>query len=163
MPICSRLQAFLEREGVAYTAVDHPLAFSAQDVARAVHVGARTMVKTIVVDADGRTYMVAVAASQRVSPRKLQDALGASHVRLKREDDLAAIFEDCEPGAMPPFGVLYDMPVVADPVLWMDEDIEFNAGDHLTVVKMKFADYVRLVHPIQAEITGEPDEDLYWR
>jgi Ala-tRNA(Pro) deacylase len=163
MAICPKLKRFLGERGVRYEVIDHPLAYAASDVARTSHIGPRMLVKAVVVDADGKPWMVAVAATQKVNLRKVAEALGVRHARLEKESDLAVLFGDCEPGAMPPFGNLYGMKVVADPVLDMDREIAFNAGDHTTVVKMAFEDFERLVQPLQAEVTGELDDDLYSR
>jgi len=163
MAICKRLKAFLDENGIKYVAIDHSPAYSAQEVARSAHIGSRMVVKTVVVNADEKPAMVAVAANQKVNLRKVQDALGVRHARLVKESEFSHLFGDCDPGAMPPFGNLYDMPVIVDPVLYLDPEIAFNGGDHVTVVKMAFEDFERLVHPLQAEITGDVEEDHYWR
>jgi len=56
-------------------------------------------------------------------------------------------FPDCETGAMPPFGNLYDMPVFADESLARDKEIAFNAGSHRELVRLAWDDFVRLVEP----------------
>ena len=48
---------------------------------------------------------------------------------------------------MPPFGNLYNLPVYVDRALTEDEEIVFNAGTHTQTVKMKYADFARLVQP----------------
>lgn len=163
MAICSRLKKYLDDHAIKYVAIDHSPAFSAQEVARSTHVPARAVVKTVIVKADGRPAMVAVAASQRVNLRRVRVALDARHVELSSEAEFAELFRDCDLGAMPPFGNLYGMPVVVDPLLARDQEIAFNAGDHLTVIRMAFEDYDRLVKPLKAEVTGEWEEDHYWQ
>jgi len=163
MAICARLKTFLGERGVRFEAIDHPLAYTASDIARTTHIGPRMLVKTVIVDVDGRPFMVTVAANQKVNLRKVAEVLGGRHARLEKESDLAGRFGDCEAGAMPPFGNLYGMKVIADQVLFMDREIAFNAGDHTTVVKMAFEDFERLVQPMEADITGDLDEDLYGR
>jgi Ala-tRNA(Pro) deacylase len=49
-------------------------------------------------------------------------------VRLATEAEFSSLFPDCEPGAMPPFGSLYNLPVYVDESLAADEAIVFNAG-----------------------------------
>lgn len=48
---------------------------------------------------------------------------------------------------MPPFGNLYDMPVIADTRLAEDETIAFNAGTHTEACGMTWKDFERLVQP----------------
>ena len=78
---------------------------------------------------------------------KAAAALGAKEVRLAHEAELAAYFPDCEVGAMPPFGNLYDVPVWADRSLAEDETIVFRAGTHTDTMSLKYDDYARLAKP----------------
>lgn len=50
-------------------------------------------------------------------------------------------FPDCETGAIPPFGELYDVPVFLDAALAEDEEIVFGAGS--------LSDSVRMIPSIQ--------------
>jgi Ala-tRNA(Pro) deacylase len=48
---------------------------------------------------------------------------------------------------MVPFGNLYRVPVYVDQSLSADENIVFNAGTHVDTIKIKYADFERLVQP----------------
>ena len=48
---------------------------------------------------------------------------------------------------MPPFGNLYDIPVIVAESLAEDEEIAFNACSHTELIRMKYADFARLVKP----------------
>jgi Ala-tRNA(Pro) deacylase len=158
MAICKRLKEFLDGGGVRYVTIEHSPAYTAQEVAQSAHVPGRLVVKSVVVQADGKRFLVATTANQRLNLEKVALACEARHARLDSESDLKVLFGDCEVGAMPPFGNLYDMPVVMDPAVWDDREITFNAGSHTTVVRMAMDDYVRLAKPRKAEVTG-PSED----
>jgi Ala-tRNA(Pro) deacylase len=66
---------------------------------------------------------------------------------LASEDDFERLCPDCEVGAAPPFGNLYDVPVYASTSLAADEQITFNAGTHSDAVRMLYGDFERLVKP----------------
>ncbi len=68
-------------------------------------------------------------------------------VRLATEQEFSSLFPDCELGAMPPFGSLYNLPVYVDESLAVDEAIVFNAGTHRDAVRMRYDDFVRLAKP----------------
>ena len=57
------------------------------------------------------------------------------------------LFPDCETGAMPPFGNLYDLTVFSDESLARDKEIAFNAGSHRELIRLAWGDYERLVKP----------------
>jgi Ala-tRNA(Pro) deacylase len=55
-------------------------------------------------------------------------------------------------GAMPPFGNLYGIPVYVDTSLTDDPEIVFQAGTHTDTIKIRYADYARLVKPQVGQI-----------
>ena len=77
----------------------------------------------------------------------LRKVLHAKEVCLANEEDLNYLFPNCQVGAMPPFGNLYNVPVIVDALLAADEHIVFNACSHSKVIKMSFGDFERLVRP----------------
>ena len=78
----------------------------------------------------------------------VRGVLGASAVRLAREDEFATLYPDAEPGAMPPLGPLYGQRVIVDEQLTMNADIVFDAGTHSDAIRMSYPDFERLVGPI---------------
>ncbi len=153
MAMCKKLKDFLESNHVPFTTIPHSPAYTAPHVAAAAHVSGRNVVKCVMVRADGANYMVATTANAKVDLEKIEKAVGAAGATLEREEDFKALFTDCDVGGMPPFGNLYGIPVIADEDLFDDEEIVFNGGDHATLVRMKFADFERLVRPIRADVT----------
>jgi len=73
--------------------------------------------------------------------------LGAKSVELVDENQMVKLFPDCELGAEPPFGNLYDMPTVIDKALEQDDHIMFQAGSHEKAIQMSMDDYQKLVTP----------------
>ena len=72
---------------------------------------------------------------------------------LATEEEFKSTFPDCEIGAQPPFGNLYQVDVLAAQPLWESADITFNAGTHNDVITMHLKDWEELVHPQQANFT----------
>lgn len=86
-----------------------------------------------------------VPASCKINFNLLRDAAGAGTISLALEHEFAALFPDCELGAMPPFGNLYGMDVYADGGLAESPAIAFNAGTHREVVTMSWDVFGELV------------------
>ena len=147
MALLVRLQELLDRSGVAYTHTVHPLAYTAREVAAAEHLPAQEVAKVVVFLAENGYRMVVLPANKVVDFQELRAMLGFSHARLATEKELSDLFPDCDLGAMPPFGNLYDMPVHLDSSLLADEMIAFNAGTHRDVVHIRLGDFRRLVNP----------------
>jgi len=144
----SRLKEFLDRENIKYVTIAHSPAFTAQEIAETTHIPGKEIAKTVVVKIDGKMSMVVTPASEHVKLSKLKEALGAAKVELASENEFKGSFPDCETGAMPPFGNLYDMKVFVSQALREDEQIAFNAGSHSELVRLPYTEFERLVEPI---------------
>jgi Ala-tRNA(Pro) deacylase len=142
-----RLEKYLREEGVRFDTITHPVAYTAQEVAAAQHVPGKQVAKVVLVDSDGELVMLVLPASYRVEFPKLKSLLKAKKVRLAKEEEFGGTFTDCEVGAMPPFGNLYDLPVYVDSSLADAKEIVFKVGRHTTSMKVGFSDYKKLVKP----------------
>jgi Ala-tRNA(Pro) deacylase len=147
-----RLREFLDSQHVKHVTLKHSPAYTAQEIAAAAHVRGKELAKTVMVEIDGRMAMAVVPASRKVNFDLLKAAVGAEDVELAGEKKFRDMFPECEVGAMPPFGNLYDMPVYVSQLLTADEEIVFNAGSHTELIRLAYADFARLVSPKVARI-----------
>lgn len=149
----SKLREFLDSRNVKYLVISHSIAYTAQGIAALVHLSGKKLAKTVIVKIDGVLAMAVVPASAHVDLDLLRSAIGASVLEIATEQEFKNAFPDCEIGAMPPFGNLYDMPVYADATLARHEEITFNAGTHRELMRLAWADMVRLVEPQIVDLT----------
>jgi Ala-tRNA(Pro) deacylase len=152
MPL-ERLMQFLDSNAVKYVTVTHSPAYTAQEVAALAHVPGREWAKTVMVKLDGKMAMAVVPASCRVIFDLLKEASSAGAAELATEQEFRDLCPGCEVGAMPPFGNLFGMDVYVDESLAADPEIAFNAGTHTEMVRLPFADFLRLVHPKVARLS----------
>jgi len=155
MPILRKLKEALDEAKISYEVYQHPLAYTAQEVATAQHLSGKEMAKVVILKLDGNLVMGVIAASQKINLTTVRASLGAKEVRLATEDEFSGRFPECEIGAMPPFGSLFGLPVFVDPALEKDEYIYFNAGNHMQTVRLKYEDFARLVKPQRARLVEE--------
>jgi Ala-tRNA(Pro) deacylase len=146
MPL-SKLREFLDSHNVKYMVLSHSLAYTAQGVAALAHVSGKKLAKTVIVKIDRILAMAVVPASDHVDLDRLRILTGTETVEVATEREFKDAFPDCETGAMPPFGNLYDMSVYADASLAENEEITFTAGTHRELVRMNWEDMARLVNP----------------
>ena len=146
MPV-RKLKEFLDQNGVRWVSIVHSPAYTAQEVAASAHVKGKDLAKTVMVKVDGKPVMIVLPASQRVDFQVLREVTGGQNVVLASEAEFRELFPDCEAGAMPPFGNLYGMDVYVAPKLAEDDEIAFNAGTHTELMKLRYADFERLVKP----------------
>jgi len=146
--IVPRLRKYLDADGVEYEVISHKTDYRATVTARDTETPQSEFAKTVFVMIDERPAMAVVPASSDVALAKLRDEVGSNEVCLASEDEIRSICPDCEVGAAPPFGNLYDLPVYVSLALAADEQITFNAGTHNEAVRMSYADFARLVDPV---------------
>jgi len=149
--LVARAKRLLETSGASYEVIPHREAFTAQGVASVAHVSGWQLAKVLVVQAPGEpAVMVVIPASCRVDFKALAWVLNKPSVALVPEEELGAMFPDCETGAMPPFGPLYGMPVYVDASFEPSGAFAFQAGNHHEIVRMPYAEFVRIARPVTA-------------
>ena len=148
-----KLQDYLDQHEIQYVTISHSPAYTAQRIAELTQIPGKELAKTVIVKIDDKFAMAVLPASRRVNLRHMQEAIGADEVTLSSEDEFNELFPDCEVGAMPPFGNLYNMGVYVAEQLTEDEEIAFNAGTHSELVKMSYNDFANLVTPQVVALT----------
>ena len=154
MPL-PKLVEFLDRNNIAYITIAHSTAYTAQQIAALTHISGREVAKTVIVNLDGALAMAVLPASQQIDLAALAVATRTQSARIAPETEFKGRFPDCETGAMPPFGNLYNMAVYVEEALTRDKDIAFNAGSHNQLVRLSYQDFERLVKPMVARFARQ--------
>lgn len=152
MSVSKRLKKFLDENGVEYQVKTHKAAYTAQEVAAAQGVTGWQMAKTVVANCDGEFLMIVLQAPARVDFDRIKEVLVCEDARLATESEMGELFPGVEIGAESPFGNLYNLVVYVDKGLAEAEEIVFNAGTHTETIRMKYADYEKLINPRIIEI-----------
>lgn len=160
MAINPRLQDLLDESGVDYEILHHREDFRARTTAEDTHTAPGEFAKTVVVWIDGGYALAVVPATHFVAESRLARSIGADKVRLASELEMQDLLPDCEVGAAPPFGGLFELPTYVSPVLARDEEITFNAGSHRDAVRISWADYERLAQPEIVAMSRHEEEPL---
>jgi Ala-tRNA(Pro) deacylase len=142
-----KVTEFLDKSGVPYEETSHEPAFTAQQMASVEHEPGKFVAKPVIVKADDKYVMCVLSASYKIDLRALKKHLKAKTVGLAEEKEMGALFPDCELGAEPPLGNLYEMRTIMDKALEGDDHIKFQAGSHEKTIRMSMDDYRKLVNP----------------
>jgi Ala-tRNA(Pro) deacylase len=151
MAIAAKLKKYLDANKVKYKALKHKLAYTAQEIAAAQKVPGKRVVKSVLVKVDERYILAVLPAIHLIDTDKFKKILKCKTLKIAREKDIEKAIPDYEPGAMPPFGNLFNLDTYADKILIEDSEIVFNGGTHKDTVKMKFSDFEKLAKPRIAE------------
>ena len=150
----SIIKKFLDANKVKYVIIQHSPAYTAQEIAASAHISGKELAKTVMIKIDGKLAMAVLPASYKISFDQLKEALDVDDVKLAQEQEFMNKFPDCEVGAMPPFGNLYELDVYVAESLSEDEEIAFNACSHTELIKMRFDDYEKLTKPLRLRFSA---------
>lgn len=147
MPV-QQLKEFLDSASTEYMCLSHPPAFTAQELAHHVQIAGDQVIKTVILELDGKMAMLVMPATWRIRWDRLTKILETDFVQLADEQEFETRFPDCEVGAMPPFGNLFNMTVFCCEALTSQPELAFAAGSHTESIHMKTADFLRLAQPM---------------
>ena len=144
MGIAASVQDYLTREHVQFNTITHTHTRDSARTAQSASVPGDQLAKCVLLEDDNGYLMAVIPATHKVD-------LGAVHRELNRElglateRELAGLFKDCEPGAIPPLGQAYGIDMVVDRSLVDTPDVYFEAGDHRSLIHVSGGDFLKLV------------------
>jgi Ala-tRNA(Pro) deacylase len=138
-----RIPEFLAAERVAFQAILHAPAYSAQRRARYLHIGGSQVAKAVLIRGPAEFALAVLSARQRLDLDALATHLGGP-VRLANRAEAARVFRDCEWGVVPPFGNLYGLATYLDAALAADTLIVLETHTHVEAVRLACGDFERL-------------------
>jgi Ala-tRNA(Pro) deacylase len=148
---------YLTDHGIAHEVLPHPRDYMAQATAADTHTPGRAFAKCVLVWIDNYYAMVVLPADHRVDFALLLQATSATQAGLVREEEMLKLFPDCELGAEPPFGKLYDLPVYVASQIAEQPMITFNAGTHDAAIRMSYYEFSCLVEPTVVDCARKAD------
>ncbi len=144
MAIAAALEDHLSRLNVAFDIVHHGYAPSSAHAAAAAHVPGDQLAKSVLLEDEDGYLMAVVPATHRVDigrlGRELHRRLG-----LATDEEVCQVFNDCDPGAVPPVGAAYGIETVLDDSLCEQPDIYFEAGDHQDLIHVSGEQFAELM------------------
>ena len=144
-----KLEQLLVDRQIPFERLHHPTAYGASRVAQLLHVPGKEMAKPVLLRTENSYVLAVVPANHRVNLDRVRQYLEGVWVELAGEVEMTCIFQDCEVGAMPPFGSLYHLPTLVDEELAGDDRIVFEAQNHEEAIRMTYKDYEAIEHPRQ--------------
>ena len=154
MSIATTLRTYLEGRAISYALVPHPHTGSSMDTAASAHVPGDRLAKAVIVQSQGEPLMVVVPSDYHVHLGLLHRHLG-SEVGLATEAELATLFPDCEPGAIPVIGQAYGIRTLLDSTLLEEPELYLEAGDHETLVRLVGDDFRALMEDAEPVDVGQ--------
>lgn len=144
MAIAITLKEYLADTGVDYELLKHSPTYDSTQTAAIAHIPGKHLAKAVMLeDINGRYLLAVIPANYHVDLGKLRRQFNLQ-LDLATEAELAKVFDDCKPGAVPPVGTAYGIDVMLDDSLIECSDIFFEGGDHIHLVHLSGRDFQQL-------------------
>jgi len=146
MSIPLRLSSYLQQCGARYEVCEHAHSRSSAQTARTAHVPPHQLAKSVIVEDDAGCLMAVLPADRSVKLGLLSRMLDRKGLRLADENRIAALFADCDRGAVPAVGMAWGIDTVVDDELGSGDVVYIECGDHEGLLRMsrdQFRDLMR--------------------
>jgi Ala-tRNA(Pro) deacylase len=147
MGIALTLEEYLNEQSISYDVMTHELTISSTRTAQASKVSGDRLAKGVVLAKEGGFVMAVLPASCKVLLDVIEQMLHCP-VSLATEDEISAIFPDCEVGAVPPIGAAYALDCVVDESLEEQADLYLEGGDHRSLIHINHAQFHELMKDV---------------
>ncbi len=134
---------YLADQHVPFETLPHAPAYSAQKLAKYLHVSGAQVAKAVLLHGPGGLFIAVLPATHHIDLGRLARMRGGP-VRLATTEEIVATFVDCEWGVVSPFGTLYGVPTLLDESIEPSGWIVAEAGSHMDAVKLSARDFARL-------------------
>lgn len=132
--------------GIAFRATHHRPVFTSAEAADVRGVSFHSGAKALIVKAGDEHVMAVLPADMALDSGELRRQLKCKRMRFATKDEVQ-VLTGLEPGAIPPFGSLFEIHTVCDERLAENEHINFNAGSHTDSFQMTYQAYFDFESP----------------
>lgn len=144
--IFDRLSAFLTEHKIPFEVSRHEPVYTSEEAARVRGTSLASGAKALVCKADDAFIVVVMPADLRLASKQIRKQERVRSLRFAKREEVQAL-TGLQPGSIPPFGSLFNLPTWCDERLSNQEVINFNAGDHSISISMKYSDYQSVEKP----------------
>ena len=148
MAISRTLQTYLAHKGIAYDILPHRHTDTSVNSANSAHIPLDRLAKSVILEDEDGYVMAVIPANRHVRIGRLNRVLNR-RMGLATEAELSPLFNDCDPGAVPPLGDAYGITTVVDESLDECPDVYLEAGDHEDLIHLKGTAFRRLMRGSQ--------------
>jgi len=157
-----KIKEFLTEKGVPFTLLTHKACKTSEESAQARGVSIDSGAKALLIKDCGKNskqigipyYLAVMSASQKFASKEFKRIIGSKNIRFASADEVTEI-TGCLPGAVPPFGSIFDIPIWVDRSLSRQDVINFNCGLRTASITMRYDDYIAAECPKTHVFTEE--------
>lgn len=159
MGMSGNIRDLLERTGTPYDVLPHARTTTLGQAANACELPLGRLARAVVL-IDGQGLLMAVLPADHVLDFDALRQLLRRDLELVPGHQLAAIFDDCEPGSYPPLAPAYGLDVVIDSTLDALDVVTFEPGVHTSLIQIPREHFRHLLGGARVGRVSRPAETL---
>lgn len=158
-PLVKEITDLLTNNNYWFKTFEHEPVRTSEEAAKirpgyTLHQGAKALIIRVKKsESDKKFIMLVIPADLKFDGKKVKKIYNAKDIRFATKEEISDLTNGVQIGGVPPFGNLFNLEVIADPKLFKNEKIVFNAGDRCFSIAARSEDYKKLVNPRVIEIT----------
>ncbi len=150
-----QIKELLDKNKINYTHITHEHVHRSEDAAKIRGTNLDEAAKAIILKIERKDsenvkhyefIQVVIGGDQKIDLKKLRLYFNSKNVALASPDEVLER-TGCTIGSVPPFGILFNIPVYMDNALIDKSRIVFSAGTHNDSILMGPEDYVSIIDP----------------
>jgi Ala-tRNA(Pro) deacylase len=145
MSIPSHLSSYLDQRGARYEVSTHGHSRSSLETARCANVSPGQLAKSVILEDEDGCVMAVVPADKMIMLGEFSRFVGRHRLKLAGEARITALFDDCDPGAIPPVGMAWGVPTIVDDELETNDVVYMEGGDHERLLRMSHEQFHALM------------------
>lgn len=148
MGMSSTLEEYLYNKGIKFELIKHPYSTNSMETAESAHVPGNQLAKSVLLEDDEGYILAVIPSTHKVDLDILERYLGRG-LGLAHEVEINQLFYDCEIGAIPPIGMAYGYETILDDSLMDNDDVYFEAGDHIDLVHVSGEEFHAMMEDVE--------------
>ena len=128
--IPKKVEGFLAKVGAKYELVGHRTVYTAFDKAATLKIKPGTVAKVLTLKIGKELVLAAMGSDKNLNIEKLQKLAKTEKIAFAKEKTIAENFKGIDPGAIPPFAGLWNLPVFCDKKILESPKIILSAGSY---------------------------------
>ena len=139
--VFEQVTELLGRKSVPHDILRHAPVFTSDEAAAIRGTPLASGAKALICKVDDQFLMIVLPADRKLASKLVRKAAAAKSLRFASREEVEQL-TGLEPGSIPPFGSLFNLPTWCDERLSQQPSINFNAGDHSISISMAYTDYL---------------------
>ncbi len=142
------VETYLRRKGVACEVIRHAPTRTLQDAALAAGIPSGRLARAILLQDREGLLLALIPATHLLDFAAIKVHLGRA-LEPAPPRITTPFFQDCEPGAIPPVGEPYGIPVIVDERLGILEEVIVEPGLHTSLLRLRQAEFRRMLGEVR--------------